>query len=267
MVFRRRQELVRLTEAAMAVALSVLLGNVRLVELPHGGSIALATLPLLALALTRGVRPALLACCCAGAAHALSGGTIVHPAQLALDYLLAYAALAVAGIGMRGAGGGRARIVLPVVAAMALHLGAMVLSGIVFFAPVAGTAALAYSITYNAATVVPETLLAIWLLPPLVRALARADPADAWRRGLLDPPRMLPRRPRPIRAPQPIDTPHVTRPHVSAAPPRSMPEAPAVTTARSPRQATLVRQAPFVRRPWDGVRSIAPAKPDDRVER
>lgn len=245
----------------MAVALSVLLGNVRLVELPHGGSIALATLPLLALALTRGVRPALLACCCAGAAHALSGGTIVHPAQLALDYLLAYAVLAVAGLGMRGAGGGRARIVLPVVAAMALHLAAMVLSGIVFFAPVAGSAALAYSITYNAATVLPETLLALWLLPPLVRALARANPADAWRRGLLDPPRLLPRRPRPIHAPQPIDTAHVShQERRDVALSRSMAGVSWTTkTVRAPRPraATLVRDAPFVRRPWGGARSIS----------
>jgi thiamine transporter len=273
MVLARRHQLVRLTEAAIAVALSVLLGNVRLVELPNGGSIALATLPLLALALTRGFRVAFLAGACAGAAHALAGGTVIHPVQLLLDYLLAYSLLATAGLGTIGAARGRAQLVLPVVAAMALHLAAMVVSGVVFFAPVAGSAALMYSLGYNASTVVPETVLALWLLPPLVRALARANPADSWRRGLLPPPVVHPRTPRPIHAPTPIDTtltstfvterpdsgPFVT----NVAPPATLPttfvtdrpdSGPSVTNvaarpapAARPR-ATLVRAAPFARR-------------------
>jgi thiamine transporter len=267
MVLARRHQLVRLTEAAIAVALSVLLGNVRLVELPNGGSIALATLPLLALALTRGFGVAFLAGACAGAAHALAGGTVIHPVQLGLDYLLAYSLLATAGLGRIGAARGRAQLALPVVGAMSLHLASMVVSGMVFFAPVAGSAALTYSLSYNASTVVPETLLALWLLPPLVRALARANPADSWRRGLLPPPVLHPRAPRPIHAPTPIDIPITptdrrTLPTVPTFPTASVAnvgtvEGVAAVTQRAPRTATLVRDAPFARRPMFGERRSA----------
>ena len=190
-----RTEIVRLAEAAVAVALSVLLGNVRLLELPNGGSIALATLPLLALAITRGPRLGVLAGACAGMAHALNGGTIIHPAQLLLDYLAAYALLATAGV-LATRSASRAALAPAIMLAMSLHLCVMVISGMIFFAPVAAGAAFAYSLAYNAATVVPETLLALWLVPVAVRAMARAHPADAWRRGLLEPPpkqRVLPR--------------------------------------------------------------------------
>lgn len=205
MVFHSRSELVRLTEAAVAVALSVLLGNVRLVELPNGGSIALATLPLLALAIARGTRAGMGAGACAGLAHALAGGTIVHPVQLGLDYFVAYALLGVAGIASGRGNVDRWQLAPAIVAAMGLHLAAMVVSGMVFFAPAAGGSALAYSLAYNAATVLPETLLALWLVPPLVRSLARASPADSWRRGLLDPPRIQQRTPRSIHAVASID--------------------------------------------------------------
>ncbi len=212
-----RDELVHLTEAAAAVALSVLLGNVRLVELPNGGSIALATLPLLAVAISRGPRLGVLAGACAGVAHALSGGTIVHPVQLGLDYLVAYAALGLAGI-TAGRGTSRSRLVPGILLAMTLHLSAMVASGVVFFSTVAGGAALEYALVYNALTIIPETLLAIWLVPPLVRAVARANPADAWRRGLLDPPlatHRLPRRHHPS-AGVSIDTPADSAPRAGS---------------------------------------------------
>jgi thiamine transporter len=240
MVLERRTELVRLTEAAVAVALSVLLGSMRLVELPNGGSIALTTMPLLALAVARGPRIALLAGACAGAAHAFAGGTIIHPVQWLLDYVLAYAVLAAAGIGRPGIPD-RSRLAPRIVLAMALHLACVVTSGMIFFAPVAGSAALAYCLTYNAATVVPETLLAIWLVPPLVRAVARANPADSWRRGLLEPPRMHARTPRSIHVPAPIDTP-ATRLHVSHPPqPSIVRAAPRFRSLRFERPATACR--------------------------
>jgi len=237
MVLARRTELVQLTEASVAVALSVLLGNIRLVELPNGGSIALAVVPLLALALARGARAALLAGCCAGAAHALSGGTIIHPAQLGLDYFVSYAALALAGVGGPATVAASRRQLAPrILLAMSAHLAAMVVSGMVFFAPVAGDAAVAYSLAYNAATVVPEALLAILLVPSVIRSIARANPADAWRRGLLEPPATARRSARSIHARASIDTTDTLR--------RSPPSA-APTEAPRHRTTPLVRAAPF----------------------
>ncbi len=246
MVHSRRESLVHLTEAAAAVALSVLLGNMRLLELPNGGSIALATLPLLALAITRGPRIGILAGACAGMAHALSGGTIVHPVQLGLDYLLAYAALGTAGLAV-GRGTSRARLAPALLLAMTLHMVAMVVSGVVFFSAVAGAAALEYALVYNALTVVPETLLALWLVPPLVRAVARANPADAWRRGLLAPPRAAVRVPR-VHVPAPVaaeamsPNPRVTpKPHRLTHARVSHPITPVTPTPRT----SFVRPTPF----------------------
>jgi hypothetical protein len=128
----------------------------------------------------------------------------------------------------------------------------MVTSGMVFFAPVAGGAALTYSLTYNASTVVPETLLALWLLPPLVRALARANPADSWRRGLLTPPRLTPRIPRPISNPPATDTTIVTTDTEPVIPRGgraavTAPTASGTKTKRAALHAPLVREGSFVR--------------------
>lgn len=240
MVHERRASVVLLTESACAVALSVLLGNLRLLELPNGGSIALATLPLLALALSRGVPVGMLAGLSAGVAHALAGGVVVHPVQLLLDYPVAYAALGLAGVSS-GRGTDRISLAPGIVLAMGMHLAAMVASGVVFFAPVAGDAALAYSVAYNAATVGPETALALWLAAPLLRAIARANPADAWRRGLLSPPQRVARVPRwyvPTDAPASIDTKGVSR---FAAATRDM----SATAAEVGALRSFVRPTPF----------------------
>jgi thiamine transporter len=184
-------ELLQLIEAATAVALCVLLGNLRLLELPSGGSISLAAVPLLAYAALRGGRGAVLAGACAGGAHALAGGTIIHPLQLLLDYGLAYAVLAVPAL--LGAST-RLRLTVGILAAMALQWAVTTLSGVLFFATVAGGAAWRYSALYNATTAIPETLMALAAVPVAIRALQRADPA---RGGLLvgvpAPVRRLPR--------------------------------------------------------------------------
>lgn len=253
MVHRRREELVLLTESAVAVALSVLLGNLRLIELPNGGSIALATLPLLALALTRGVRVGVAAGCCAGVAHALAGGTIVHPVQLGLDYFLAYAALGVAGLGL-GRGTTRRAVAPWILLAMTLHLAAMVVSGVVFFGTVAGDAAVTYALAYNAATVLPESLLALLLVAPLLRSIARANPADAWRRGLLAPPVRAARQPRRYRPPTADSTATDTRltpPHVS----RPAPPLPLTPPATARSFAAFARPAPFASTSWSRSRA------------
>ncbi len=234
MPHRNHHDLLLACESAAAVALSVLLGTLRLVELPSGGSISLAALPLLVLAISRGVRVGVLAGCCAGFAHVLAGATIIHPLQLLLDYVAAYGMLGLAGFA-RGRGSRRARIAPAVTLAMLAQLACAVTSGVVFFAPVAGSAALGYSIAYNAATCVPELMLALWLAPVLLRALARANPADAWRRGLLTAPVAQPRTPRvPVAVP------------VSHAPP-ALSTARVPVARRAPSQA-FVRAAPFAPR-------------------
>lgn len=180
---RQDDDVAELTEAAMAIALSVVLGNLRLVELPNGGSVAFGILPLLVYGLVRGFRPAFIAGWIAGMAHAMFGGRIVHPGQFLLDYGLAYAALSFVAIGRTGS---RARMRIGIVVAGLAHLAVFAASGVFFFgdyAP-AGMPVLTYSLAYNASHVLPEVVIALIAVPVLVRAYARSNPLDAWRLGL-----------------------------------------------------------------------------------
>ncbi len=166
------------TEIAMIVALSVVLGNMRIVELPQGGSIAFGTLPILVLAIRRGFGAAAIAGGGAGLLHAMMGGTIIHPIQFLLDYGCAYAVLAAAAIAAPGPDEepSKLRCSVAVIMAMSLHLLVVTISGAIFFAQYLPAAdPFAASAVYNALTVVPETVLALLLVPVLVRAAVRAD--------------------------------------------------------------------------------------------
>lgn len=179
----RQHDVAQLTEAAMAVALSIALGNLRLLHLPNGGSIEFGMVPLLLLATVRGFRPAFAAGWCAGLGHALLGGTVVHPIQYLLDYGLAFAVLAAASLA-RGRSPNRLR--LAVALACAAQYGVFVVSGAVFFAAYAGASdPWAYSLGYNAITSAPEAVLTMWALPIVVRAWARANPVEGLELGLV----------------------------------------------------------------------------------
>lgn len=143
----------------MAVAASIALGNLRVLELPNGGSVSFAALPILMLALHRGVRSSYLAALAAGLGHALLGGIIVHPVQLVLDYGIAPSALALAGLArMRGRHARAAAIAI----AHMLQLLCFSISGVIFFgSQVANTNVWWFSVGYNAATVLPELIISV----------------------------------------------------------------------------------------------------------
>jgi thiamine transporter len=228
--------LCELTDAATAVGLSVLLGNLRLLELPQGGSISCASLPILVLAIVRGPALALRAGACAGIANALTGGTIVHPAQLGLDYLLAGAVLAIAGMWRATKAGIAAGITLAMIAQLAV----LTVSGMIFFAQAGAQAALVYSISYNAIIVVPELVLALLVIEPLVRAMQRATPSLRARRALY-------RRPPLIQGSRTQTQDQATTP-TYAPPPEIAPTAQSVRRPAMQREPSLVRPAPFTTR-------------------
>jgi thiamine transporter len=239
-------------EASTAVALCVLLGNLRILELPSGGSISLAAVPLLAYSATRGGRGAVLACWCAGAAHALSGGTIIHPVQLLLDYVVAYGVLAVPAL--TGAATVLRRTT-GIVVALLLQLAVTTLSGVLFFSSVAGAAAWRYSLAYNATTTLPELALALITVPVAIRALQRADPSLAFAAaGAIVPARRSPRVAF-IRTPSsPAVAPQLRQRALAAPPstptPAGVPSPPIEAAGR----ALSSRPAPFGRTmPWRGM--------------
>lgn len=164
-------------ELGVAVALAAVLGQVRLFAMPQGGSVSLELLPIVFIAVRRGVVPALAAGVCYGFLQlALPGAVVFSPVQALLDYPLAFGALAIAGL-VTVTGWGS--LALAVGLACTARLGFHFLSGLVFFAEYAPEweAPWLYALTYNLLYLVPEALLTTVLLMPLLKAYDAAFPA------------------------------------------------------------------------------------------
>lgn len=146
-----------MVEAAVMVALATVLSVIVLYRLPQGGSVTPASMvPLLVLAMRRGVRVGLSAGAVYGFIQFLIEPYVVHWAQVMLDYPVAFGLLGLAGLFRRWP-------YLGVVAGVAGRLVAHVLSGVVFFASFApaGTNVWVYSLVYNGSYLVPEMALSL----------------------------------------------------------------------------------------------------------
>jgi thiamine transporter len=165
-------------ELGVAIALAAVLGQVRLLTMPQGGSVSLEMLPIVFVAVRRGVAPALAAGIVYGfLSLVLPGAFVYHPLQALLDYPLAFGALAAAGFvsvtGWR-------TLALAVGLAGGARLVFHFLSGLIFFAEYAPEweAPWLYSLTYNVLYLVPEAVLTGALLWPLLKAYDAAFPAE-----------------------------------------------------------------------------------------
>lgn len=163
-------------ELGVAVALAAVLGQVRLFVMPQGGSVSLELLPIVFIAVRRGVVPGLAAGTMYGLLQLLLPGAFVyHPLQALLDYPLAFVALALAGlVRVRGLPSLIAAVTVAQAARFVFHF----FSGLIFFAEYAPEweAPWLYAITYNLLYLVPETLLTCVLLWPLLKAYDAAFP-------------------------------------------------------------------------------------------
>jgi thiamine transporter len=148
-----------LAEAIVFIALSIALyytsrAYFPFLHLPQGGSITLASMvPLLWFSLRRRTRWGLEACAIYGLVRIL-GGDLYYPAQILLDYPLAFGSL-----GLSGAF--RSRPVLGVAIGMAGRYVCHVASGLLFFQEYAwaGWNSIAYVFAYNATFMVPELVV------------------------------------------------------------------------------------------------------------
>jgi len=190
-----------IAEMAIAVALAAALGLVKLFVMPQGGSVSLEMLPILFVAVRRGLVPGITVGVVYGFVQLLlPGAFLVQPVQVMLDYPLAFGALGLAALvpvpvspvrlAWREIRPAPARV-LPF---LALLSGAVVvgvsarfvchfLSGIIFFgsyAP-AGQAVWIYSLTYNLLYLAPEAVLTFALLAVLVVAYDEAGLARSGR--------------------------------------------------------------------------------------
>jgi len=165
-----------LAEVAVCIALAAALGLLKVFTMPQGGSVSLEMLPLLFLAVRRGLGPALAAGVLYGLVQlVLPGAFIYHPAQAALDYPLAYMALAAAAlVPVRGWRSLALAVTVGCGARFVFHF----LSGLIFFSSYAPhwEAPWLYSITYNLLYLVPEALITALVLWPLLKAYDAAFP-------------------------------------------------------------------------------------------
>lgn len=165
-----------LTEAALAVALTFVLSFVKVFEMPLGGSISLEMFPLILLALRQGPWVGITAGVVYGLIDILTPPVFVfHPAQVLLDYPLAFGALGLAGFFRPTVRGAILGATVAVLARFVCHF----LSGVIFFAAYApeGWNPYVYSAAYNAAYLVPSLVVAAVVVVVLLRALDGAQPS------------------------------------------------------------------------------------------
>ena len=154
-----------LAEISMAVAMALVLSQLRLFRMPAGGSVTLAMLPLLVIGLRWGGYPGIMAGVVFGILRLFLGAYVVHPAQFLLDYPVAYGMIGLVGfvpgprlVAISAAGLGR----------LMMH----VLSGVIFFSgAVVGVDAWVASLIYNVTYLVPEMVLAAAVALPLLNRL------------------------------------------------------------------------------------------------
>jgi thiamine transporter len=165
-----------LTEAALAIALAVVLSFIKVFEMPLGGSISLEMFPLILLALRQGPRVGIASGFVYGLIDIITPPVFVfHPIQVLLDYPLAFAALGLAGFFRPTARGAVIGASVAVLARFFCHF----LSGVVFFATFApeGWNPWVYSAAYNGAYLVPSLIIAAVVVVVLLRALEGAQPS------------------------------------------------------------------------------------------
>ncbi|MDO5717155.1 MAG: energy-coupled thiamine transporter ThiT [Tissierellia bacterium] len=164
----KRKELQILTEGGIMIALSIVLGFVRLYRMPQGGSVTAGQMvPLIFFALRWGLAPGLLAGTVYGILDALIDGYVIGIPQFLLDYPLAFACLGLAGL-FHSMYYGTQRSQAIVMGASIAVFGRFVchvLSGVIFFAEYAeGSNVWLYSMGYNGSFLAAELVIAVILL-------------------------------------------------------------------------------------------------------
>lgn len=173
-----------LVEIGLVIALAYVLGFLKLWQMPQGGEVSFAMLPLVVLALRRGLKVGLVGGLLYGLVDLMHPPLyIVHWVQFFLDYPLAYMA-----VGLTGAfagvwrtrsarGAWAAAVALAVVPGIALGATARFafhfVSGVVYFSEYAGNQAVwLYSAGYNSVVFVSAALCGVaaaLVLPALER--------------------------------------------------------------------------------------------------
>ncbi|XMB87373.1 energy-coupled thiamine transporter ThiT [Mycoplasmatota bacterium WC44] len=158
-----------LTEMAIIIALTAVLeiffSNIEIPLFPNGGSISISTLPIMVLALRKGIKVGIFVGLIYGIFQFILPVNVYYltPVQYLFDYVMPFVAIGFTGIfkeiNVRS-------IFLGVVLAGTLKYLSHVIAGIAFWGEYApeGFNAVTWSLYYNATYVVPSTILCVLLL-------------------------------------------------------------------------------------------------------
>lgn len=160
-----RQRLLILLEVAMMTALAVVFSEIKVFQMPQGGSVSLVMVPIALLAVRRGLFPGVICGLLVGVLQTFLGSYVVHPIQLLLDYPLAFGALGLAGLIRLSTMEERMTKVMAlwsvlfvgVIGRLACHF----ISGIVWFGEYApeGVPVAWHSFVYNITYLLPEMVI------------------------------------------------------------------------------------------------------------
>lgn len=165
-----RSNVRKLAECSMLIALATVLSCLKLVDLPYGGSVTMASmLPIVIIAYRHGTGWGLLSGMLFGAIQQLLGlKTLSYVttwysilAVVLLDYVLAYAVMGLSGVFRRSVKNQGAAMVYGAALGCVLRYLLHVISGATVWAglSIPTEAALAYSFSYNATYMLPEALI------------------------------------------------------------------------------------------------------------
>jgi thiamine transporter len=153
-------------EAIVFIALSAALNSIKLYQLPYGGSVTLAGMvPVLWLSLRRGPVVGTYAGIVLGLVVMMIEPYLYYPAQILLDYPIAFGALGLAGIFKK-------RPVIGVGVGMLGRFISHFVSGVFFFSMYAkdwGMDPVTYSIAYNGSYLLPEFIISAVIIYLLLK--------------------------------------------------------------------------------------------------
>ena len=158
---------------SLMLAVTILLQQIRLYHFPQGGSVTLgAMIPLMLVSFRYGLSVGMFAGFIFGLINIILDPFILHPIQVLFDYPLPSMAAGLAAIFPKNF---IASTILVFAGKFACHF----ISGVVFFASYApeGSSPIIYSLTVNAAMIVPECIICCILLKvlPIERLLNAMD--------------------------------------------------------------------------------------------
>ncbi|MEM2118409.1 MAG: energy-coupled thiamine transporter ThiT [Candidatus Bathyarchaeia archaeon] len=149
-----------IAEVVSFVALATALSYIKVFSLPQGGSVTAGSMvPILWLALRRGAKVGLFAAVVYGLVQLAVEPFIYHPAQVLLDYPIAFGMLGLAGFFQN-------RPFVGVNVGIWGRFLAHFISGVVFFGSYApeGMSPIVYSAFYNGGYILPELAISIYIV-------------------------------------------------------------------------------------------------------